>query len=123
MPASFFSLFHQLEVEAKAYLQANLGEVLEVVQAHVAIDRGLYADVLVEVEAVTNFGCQEEIVSFEVWANVVVLEATTEEQAVLNHVVACSGTQSEDIIAIHMRPSKLTKHHPTVGNEITACSI
>ena len=121
MPASFFSLFHQLEVVSESYFQADLGEVLEVVQAHVDIDCGFDADVVVQVEAVADFGAEVDVV--DVRGDVLVLQQPCEVESVLLHVVAGTCAEPYAAVAVLVVPAELAEQHPAVGNEIACIGL
>jgi len=111
------------EVIAEAYPEANLREVLEVVQAHVHINCGLDADMVVEIEAIADLGCDVEVVGLCIRTYMLVLEAAAEEQSILLHVITSGNTQVDAVVTWQVFPTELTEHHPTVGNEETAYSL
>ena len=126
--ASFVAFFERgggkvclLEVVSEANLQANICEVLEVVQAHVDIDCGLNADMVVQVETVADLGGEIDIV--DACGYVLVLEHATKEESVLYQVVASTCSKTYTAVAIMMRPAELAKQHPTVGNEIAGIGL
>ena len=133
MPASFYSILnssffilHYLEVVSEADFQAKLRVIAEVVQAHVNINGGLDADMVVQIEAVTNLGRQIGIVihrSFATCTPKSIPHTTTEEEAVVLHVVARTGTKLELVCAVLMIPTNLSEKHPVVCDKVAGtCS-
>ena len=133
MPASFFSILlfyffnlNFLEVVSEADFQAKLRVIAEVVQAHVNINGGLDADMVVQIEAVTNLGRQIGIVihrSFAACTPKSIPHTATEEETVVLHVVARTGTKLELVCAVLMIPANLSEKHPVVCDKVAGtCS-
>ena len=111
------------EVIAEAYPEANLREVLEVVKAHVNINCGLDADMVVEIEAIADLGCDVEVVGLCIRTYMLILETAAEEQAILLHVITSGNTQVDAVVTWQVFPTELTENHPTVGNEEATYSL
>ena len=91
------------------------------VQAHVNINRGLDADMVVQIEAVTNLGRQIGIVihrSFATCTPKSIPHTATEEETVVLHVVTGTGTKLELVCAVLMIPTNLSEKHPVVCNKV-----
>ena len=109
-----FSRDSFLEVIAEAYLEAYFCKVFEMVQAHVAIDGRLNADVVIQIEAITNLWGDIDIVPHVTWTHMPILYAATAKYTISLHVVtSCQGT-IKDIGSILMIPTYFGKRHQAI---------